>query len=109
MQQDYIKTARAKGLRERRVVYTHALKNALPTCINIVALQMGYLLGGSLFSEVIFSWPGIGFQLYSSIAARDVPVVQACVLLTATVFTLANLVSDVLQGAVNPRIRLAGQ
>jgi peptide/nickel transport system permease protein len=109
MQQDYIKTARAKGLRERRVVYTHALKNALPTFINIVALQMGYLLGGSLFSEVIFSWPGIGFQLYSSIAARDVPVVQACVLLTATVFTLANLASDVLQGAVNPRIRLAGR
>jgi peptide/nickel transport system permease protein len=109
MQHDYIKTARAKGLRERTVIYAHALKNALPTFINIVALQMGYLLGGSLFSEVIFSWPGIGFQLYSSIAARDVPVVQACVLLTATVFTLANLASDVLQGVVNPRIRVAGR
>ena len=109
MQHDYIKTARAKGLRERTVIYVHALKNALPTFVNIVALQMGYLLGGSLFSEVIFSWPGMGFQLYSSIAARDVPVVQACVLLTAMVFTLANLTSDVIQGLVNPRIRVAGR
>jgi len=108
MQHDYIKTARAKGLSERTVIYVHALKNALPTFVNIVALQMGYLLGGSLFSEVIFSWPGMGFQLYSSIAARDIPVVQACVLLTATVFTLANLASDVIQGMVNPRIRVSG-
>lgn len=106
MQQDYIRTARAKGLGERSVVWAHALRNAVPPLISLVGLQVGFLLGGSFFAEVVFSWPGMGLQLYSAISARDVPMVQASVLLTATVFSLANLTADITQGVADPRIRV---
>lgn len=103
---DYIRTARAKGLVERVVVMRHALKNALPTFITIVALQAGYLLGGSLITEVIFSWPGMGQQLYTSIGARDIPVIMTITILIAVSFTLLNLIADLLQGVIDPRVRL---
>jgi peptide/nickel transport system permease protein len=106
MQQDYIRTARAKGLAERSVIWAHALRNAVPPLISLVGLQVGFLLGGSFFAEVVFSWPGMGFQLYSAISARDVPMVQASVLLTATIFSLANLTADIVQGIADPRIRV---
>jgi peptide/nickel transport system permease protein len=107
MNLDYIRTARAKGLAERVVVTRHALRNALPTFITIVALQAGYLLGGSLDTEIIFSWPGMGLQLYTSIGGRDVPVIMAITILVALVFTTLNLVADILQGIVDPRVRFS--
>jgi len=105
MQQDYIRTARAKGLRQRTIVNMHAMRNAFPTTINIIALQLGYLLTGDLFSEIVFSWPGIGLQLYLSIGARDIFIIQAITLLTAVLFVAINLLSDMLQIASDPRLR----
>lgn len=102
---DYVRTARAKGLSEGSVVRRHVMRNALPVFITIVALQTGYLLGGSLIIEVIFSWPGMGAQLYTSVGARDVPVIMAITIIVAIVFTLINLTADLLQGAVDPRVR----
>jgi peptide/nickel transport system permease protein len=107
MQQDYIRTARAKGLGERVVAWKHTLRNAIPPIIGVIGVQVGLLLGGSLFVEVVFSWPGMGLQLFSSISARDTPMVQASVLLTATIFSLANLGADLLHGLADPRIRMA--
>jgi len=106
MNLDFVRTARAKGLAEHIVVLRHALRNAMPTFITIVALQAGYLLGGSLITEVVFSWPGMGQQLYTSIGARDVPVIMTITVLIALVFTSLNLIADVLQGVIDPRIRL---
>ncbi|MDP9353837.1 MAG: ABC transporter permease, partial [Chloroflexota bacterium] len=103
MHQDYVRTARAKGLRERRVVFAHALRNALPQFINITALQVGFLLSGALFTEVIFSWPGIGQALYNAVVARDVPMVQGAVFVTTLVFVLANLAADMAQAALDPK------
>jgi peptide/nickel transport system permease protein len=79
----------------------------MPPIINIVGLQVGYLMGGALFTEVVFSWPGIGLQIYSSIVARDLPVVQAAVLVTTFVFVLVNLGTDVVVATLDPRIRRA--
>ncbi len=107
MHQDYVRTARAKGLRERRVVFAHALRNALPQFINITALQVGFLLSGALFTEVIFSWPGVGQALYNAVVARDVPMVQGAVFVTTLVFVLANLAADVAQAALDPKTRAA--
>jgi peptide/nickel transport system permease protein len=105
--QDYIRTVRAKGIPGRAVVLKHALKNALPPILNITGLQLGFLLGGAIFTEVIFSWPGIGLQLYSSIAGRDYPMVQGFVLLTSFCFVLVNLGIDILTSCVDPRIMVA--
>lgn len=105
MNLDYIRTARAKGLREGNVIGGHALRNALPGFVAIVAIQAGYLLGGSLVAEVVFSWPGMGSQLYTSVGARDIPVIMSITVLVALAFTLLNLVADVLQGVLDPRVR----
>lgn len=107
MNLDYIRTARSKGLAEFTVVSRHTLRNALPTFITIVALQAGYLLGGSLITEVVFSWPGMGQQLYTSVGARDIPVIMTITIVIAVVFTLLNLLADVMQGVVDPRVRLS--
>ncbi|MDQ3780156.1 MAG: ABC transporter permease [Chloroflexota bacterium] len=106
MHQDYIRTARAKGLVERHVVFLHALRNILPQFINITALQVGFLLSGALFTEVIFSWPGIGQALYNAVVARDVPMVQGAVFITTLVFVLANLGADLAQAALDPKVRI---
>jgi peptide/nickel transport system permease protein len=106
MHQDYVQTARAKGLGERQVVFTHALRNALPQFINITALQVGFLLSGALFTEVIFSWPGIGQALYNAVVARDVPMVQGAVFVTTLVFVFANLAADLAQVAFDPKVRV---
>ena len=103
----YMTALRAKGLAERDIILRHGMKNALPPIINIVGLQVGYLMGGALFTEVVFSWPGIGLQIYSSIVARDLPVVQAAVLVTTFVFVLVNLGTDIVVAALDPRIRRA--
>lgn len=101
---DYIRTARAKGTREFRVVMKHAFRNALPPVITIVALQFGSMLGGSIVTETVFSWPGIGQIIVSAILARDYPVVQASVFLIAIMFVIINLIVDLLYAVINPKI-----
>lgn len=99
----YIVAARARGLTRRQVVLRHGVRNTLPTYASICGLQIGYLFGGVVFTEIIFNWPGVGLQLYDAILARDVPMIQGCVLVVATVFVLGNLISDILVHALDPR------
>lgn len=106
IRQDYIQTARAKGLAERIVLYKHAVRNALIPVITVMGIQFGYLLSGSVLTESVFAWPGIGRLMVQSIYARDYPVVQGAILLVAINFVLVNLVVDVLYGYINPRIRV---
>ena len=103
--QDYIRTARSKGLAERTVIYKHGLRNALIPVVTILGLQFGTLLGGTVIIEMVFGWPGIGRYLISGIYGRDYPVVQAGVLMMAISFVLANLVTDLAYGIIDPRIR----
>ena len=102
--QDYIRTARGKGLREHRVIFTHALKNALIPVVTIVGLQFGGLLGGAIITETIFVLPGVGRLVIASIFERDFPLVQGVVLFVALVFLFTNLVVDVLYAVLDPRI-----
>jgi peptide/nickel transport system permease protein len=102
---DYVRTARSKGLSERIVIYRHALRNAMIPVITILGLQMGFLLGGSVITETVFNWPGVGVQLVQGINSRDFPVVQGGVLLVASVFVFVNLLVDLMYGLIDPRIR----
>jgi len=104
---DYIRTARAKGLSERTVILRHALRAALLPIITIVGLQMGSLLAGTVITETIFSWDGVGRLLVESIEKRDYPVTQACVLMIALSYVLVNLATDVLYRLADPRVRHA--
>jgi ABC-type dipeptide/oligopeptide/nickel transport system permease component len=103
--QDYIRTARAKGLPERTVVYAHALRNAMIPVLTLIGLQFGALLAGAIVTETIFSWPGIGRLTVSAISNRDYALVQGCILAVGLTYVLVNLVTDVLYMVVNPRIR----
>lgn len=105
MGQEYIRTAHAKGLRERAVVLRHALKNALLPVVTVLGLQVGLLLSGAVLTETIFSWPGIGKWIFESIVARDYPIVQAVTLVIATVFVVVNLLVDISYALLDPRIR----
>jgi len=105
LSQDYIRTARAKGLLERSVIFQHALKNALLPVVTIIGLQFGTLLGGAILTETIFSWPGIGSWIYEGILARDYPVVQGGVVFVAVAFVLINLLVDLSYVFLDPRIR----
>jgi len=105
LNRDYVRTARAKGLRGLNVVYGHALKNALLPVITVVGVQFGALLGGAITIEVVFAWPGVGRLIVNAIAQRDFPVVQGAVLLLAVVFAVVNLLVDLSYSLVNPRIR----
>ncbi|MCP1311052.1 nickel ABC transporter permease [Paenibacillus tyrfis] len=109
LKQDYIRTGRAKGLNERTVVWGHAMKNSMISVITVAGLQFGFLLGGSVIVETVFSIPGLGRLLIDSIAFRDYTVIQAELLLFAVEFILVNLLVDVLYGVLNPKIRLSGQ
>ncbi len=104
--QDYVRTARAKGLPERTVILLHTLKNALIPTVTIVGLQFGTILGGAVIIEMVFSWPGVGQLLVEAILTRDYLVVQACVLFLATFFLLVNLLIDIIYTLVNPRVAL---
>jgi glutathione transport system permease protein len=106
LNQDYVRTARAKGVKESVVVGRHAVRNALIPVVTVVGLQMGYLLGGAVVTETVFAWPGIGRLIVQSIAGRDFPVVQASVLLLALTFVTINLLTDVLYRVLDPRIKL---
>jgi len=103
--QDYIRTARAKGVVERAVVLRHGLKNALIPIVTVVGVQAGYLLGGAVLTETVFAWPGVGTLMVQGILARDFPLVQGCVLVVALSFVLINLVVDLLYAWLDPRIR----
>ena len=103
--EDYIRTARAKGLAGKRVIGLHALRNALIPVVTVIGLQVGTLLGGAILTETIFSWPGVGKWLIESINRRDYPALQGGVLLIATTVMAVNLLVDVLYGVLNPRIR----
>jgi len=105
LREDYMRTARAKGLAPARVIVVHGLRNALIPIVTVLGLQVGSLLGGAVLTETIFSWPGIGKWLIDAIGRRDYPVVQAGILVSALVFITVNLVVDLLYAVVNPRLR----
>lgn len=105
MQADYITALRAKGISEWSLVFRHGLRNTLGSVLTITGLQVGYLLGGAVFTEVIFSWPGLGLLIYDSIIARDMPVVQAAVLVVGFFFVLVNLLADMAALALDPKAR----
>ena len=105
MGEDYVRTARAKGLPARRVIGVHALRNAMIPVITTIGLQIGVLLAGAILTETIFSWPGIGKWMIDSISRRDYPVVQSGLLLIAAIVMIVNLIVDLTYGLINPRIR----
>lgn len=102
---DYVRTARAKGLAEKRVIFRHALKNAAIPVITIVGLSVGSLLGGAVLTETIFSWPGVGRLMMTAISRRDFPLIQGCVIWLALAVTICNLIVDCLYAILDPRIR----
>ncbi|MFC0179233.1 ABC transporter permease subunit [Thorsellia kenyensis] len=105
LNEDYIRTARAKGLSKWRVIVIHALRNALMPVITVIGLQLGVLLSGAVLTEYVFSWPGVGTWLIDSLERRDYPVIQGGVLIVATLIILVNLVVDILYGYINPKVR----
>lgn len=109
LREDYIRTARAKGVAEAKVIGKHALINALNPVVTIVGLQFGALLAGAIVTEKVFSWPGIGTLLLTSIERRDYPVVQGCILTIAATYALVNLATDLLYARLDPRVRLGGR
>ncbi|MGD9392802.1 MAG: ABC transporter permease [Chromatiales bacterium] len=105
LRQDYIRTARAKGLAERRVIYRHAFKAALVSVIPVLGVQAGFVIGGAVYIETVFQWPGIGAMLVKAITTRDLLLVQGGVLVVAVAYLLFNLLADVLQSVLDPRLR----
>lgn len=105
LQGDHIKMLRASGLPEHKVVWKHAFRNILPPVVNVIGLQVGYLLGGVIFVEVVFAWPGLGLQLYTDITSGDMPMLQAGIFFVALVFVVVNLLTDVSVALLDPRTR----
>lgn len=106
LQKDYLRTARAKGIGRRRVIYKHAFRNALVPIVTVVGMQIPILFGGAVIVEQVFSWPGLGLMTMSAIMSRDYPVIMGVCLLTAVVVLLANIITDVVYAIVDPTIRL---
>ena len=106
MQKDFVRTARAKGISENRVIYNHVLRNSLLPIVTAIGLQMGFLLGGSVITETIFGWPGVGREIVAAIGSKDFYVVQAGVIMLALIFTGVNLLVDLVYGWIDPRIRV---
>lgn len=105
MNSDYVKTAQSKGLTMFFVVYKHALKNAFIPVLTVIGLQAGFLLGGTVLTETIFGWPGVGTYIYNAIQYRDYPVIQSGILIIATIFVFINLIVDLLYAYLDPRIK----
>ena len=105
LSEDYVRTARAKGLPALRVIALHALRNALIPVVTTIGLQLGYMFAGALLTETIFSWPGIGKYMVDSVFRRDYPVIQGGLLLIASIIMIVNLVVDLLYGLINPKVR----
>ena len=108
LDEDYMRTATAKGLAPHRVILRHGLRNALLPVITLLGLQLGALLAGAVITETVFSWPGVGLLTIESIQSRDYPVLQACVLLISTTYVLVNLLTDIVYAWIDPRIRVGG-
>ena len=108
LHEDYIRTARAKGMSETVVIWRHAMRNALLPVITLLGLQLGTLLGGAVITEVVFSWPGLGQLTIEAIQKRDYPVVQACVLVISLAYVVINTLTDLVYGWLDPRVRLEG-
>jgi peptide/nickel transport system permease protein len=104
LRQDYVRTARAKGLTERRVIYRHAFKAALVSVIPVIGIQAGFVLGGAVYIETVFQWPGIGKLLVDAILERDLLLAQGAVVFVATSYVLINLCTDLVQRALDPRL-----
>ncbi|WP_173934727.1 ABC transporter permease [Chelativorans sp. Marseille-P2723] len=105
LRQDYIRTARAKGLSERKVIYRHALKAAMVSIVPVIGLQAGFVLGGAVYIETVFQWPGIGAMLVKAISTRDILLVQGGVLFVAAAYVFVNLIADVIQAMLDPRLK----
>ncbi|YCI04775.1 ABC transporter permease [Ensifer sp. D2-11] len=105
LRQDYVRTARAKGLPERRVIYAHAFRAALVSVVPAIGIQAGFVLGGAVYVETVFQWPGVGAMLVKAISTRDILLVQGGVLVVAASYVLFNLLADVVQSMLDPRIR----
>lgn len=105
IRQDYIRTARAKGISEREVIVHHAFNNALIPTITVVGVQLGGLLGGAVLTETVFAWPGLGRLMVQAVNGRDVPVVLGCIVILSIGFSIVNLVVDLLYGCIDPRVR----
>ncbi|MFI1825501.1 ABC transporter permease [Streptomyces sp. NPDC020412] len=104
---DYVRTARSRGIGEFRVITRHVLPNAMPAVITVIGLQAGFLLSGAVLTETVFSWPGLGLALHQAVSTRDIPLVQGGILMIAVAFVLINFLVDVLQAYFNPKIKLA--
>lgn len=104
MGEDFVRTARGKGLGERLVIVRHVLRNALIPIVTVIGLQFGYQLGGAIITETIFGWPGMGKLLITAVEQRDIPVVQGCLLVFSTSFVLVNLITDLIYAVVDPKI-----
>jgi peptide/nickel transport system permease protein len=107
LQQDYVRTARAKGVPERRILYRHAFKNAAIPFITVTGLSLGFMLSGAIIIETVFAWPGLGRLIVQAVPGRDFPVIQAGVFVFALIFVALNLAVDLLYAAVDPRVRLS--
>jgi peptide/nickel transport system permease protein len=106
MSEDYVRTARAKGLSERMVTYKHALRNALLPLVTMTGLNFGFLLAGAVLTEIVFAWPGLGRLMYDSIYTRDYPVLMGMFILISLGVILANLLTDIVYSVLDPRIRI---
>ena len=109
LRQDYVRTARAKGLRERAVLFQHVLKNSMIPTVTVIGLQIGGLLEGAVITETVFAWPGIGRLAVQAVFERDYPLIQGIVLFAATTFVVVNLVVDISYSFLDPRVRLSGE
>lgn len=107
LNQDYMTTARGKGLADRTTIWRHGFRNALLPVVTILGLQFGYLLGGAVVTETVFVWPGVGLMTFTAISTRDVPVIQGAILMTSTAFVLINLMVDLAYAYLDPRIKYA--
>ena len=109
MSQDYIWVAKAKGLTRNKIIVRHILRNAIPPIISVLGLQIGHILGGAVVIENIFSWPGVGGLFIDAINAKDMPMIEGCVLVIAFGYAAINLVVDIIYAAINPEIRYSGE
>ena len=105
MKEDYILTAKAKGLRSLTILKDHAVRNALLPVVTLIALNIGWMVGGAIEVEVVFSWPGMGKLIYDAVLKRDYPVLQGCFVIITITVILANLIADLIYGYIDPRIR----
>ena len=105
IRQDYIRTARAKGVPEKKVIHKHALKNALIPVVTVIGIQFGSLLGGATLTETVFAWPGVGRIVVDSIKSKDTPMVLGAIVLLTITFSVVNLAVDILYAFIDPRIK----